>query len=142
MSTNLSPIHYPHEDGLNSPYVPAISCVSSGELVVISGLTAAPPYHVHPHAPEVFDSLPLDVEAQMAQLLRNLDDCLDAADCTRAGVVNMLRFFTHVADDQDTVNAMLADWFGGHVPTSTSVEVSRLATDPRLRIEIQTMAVR
>lgn len=142
MTENLSTIHYPHEDGLNSPYVPAISCAPGADLVMISGLTAAPPYHAHPHEPEVFDGLPRDIEAQMAQLLRNLDGCLRVAGCTRFGVVNMLRFFTHVAEDQDTVNRMLSEWFGGHVPTSTSVEVTRLATDPRLRIEIQTMAVR
>ena len=109
---------------------------------MISGLTAAPPYHTHPHDPKVFDELPVDVVSQMKLLLRNLDECLTVAGCSRSGIVNMLRFFTHVEEDQDDVNRLLAEWFEGHVPTSTSVEVKRLATDASLRIEIQSMAVR
>jgi enamine deaminase RidA (YjgF/YER057c/UK114 family) len=38
------------------------------------------------------------------------------------------------------VNRYQSQWFGGHIPTSTSVEVTRLATDPRLRLEIQAIA--
>jgi enamine deaminase RidA (YjgF/YER057c/UK114 family) len=32
------------------------------------------------------------------------------------------------------------EWFGGHIPTSTTVQITRLATDPRLRLEIQAVA--
>jgi hypothetical protein len=32
--------------------------------------------------------------------------------------------------------------FGEHLPTSTSVEVKRLATDPRLRLEINSVVAR
>jgi 2-iminobutanoate/2-iminopropanoate deaminase len=32
------------------------------------------------------------------------------------------------------------EYLGGHLPTSTTVEVKRLATDPRLRLEIQAVA--
>jgi enamine deaminase RidA (YjgF/YER057c/UK114 family) len=39
------------------------------------------------------------------------------------------------------VNAIEGAFFGGHLPTSTTVEVKRLATDPRLRLEIQAIAV-
>jgi enamine deaminase RidA (YjgF/YER057c/UK114 family) len=53
----------------------------------------------------------------------------------------MTRFFTNVREDQDVVNAHQKAWFQGHIPTTTSVEVVSLATDPRLRLEIQTIAV-
>jgi enamine deaminase RidA (YjgF/YER057c/UK114 family) len=56
-------------------------------------------------------------------------------------VVSLTRFFTHIAEDQDTINAIQAAFFAGHLPTSTTVEVKRLATDPRLRLEIQAIAV-
>jgi enamine deaminase RidA (YjgF/YER057c/UK114 family) len=52
----------------------------------------------------------------------------------------MIRFFTDVEADQDVVNAHQAQWFGGHIPTSTTVQVTRLATDPRLRFEFHVVA--
>jgi enamine deaminase RidA (YjgF/YER057c/UK114 family) len=78
----------------------------------------------------------------MKLLLKNLDVTLASAGCTRGDIVNLIRFFTDVERDQNVINRLQAEWFGGHVPTSTSVEVSRLATDPRLRIEIQAVAFR
>jgi enamine deaminase RidA (YjgF/YER057c/UK114 family) len=134
-----------HHDGydpaIRSPYVPAIR-PGRGGFVFLSGITAAPPYHDHPHVPEVFDTIPLGIAEQMPLLLAHLDLTLAAAGCTRSDVVNLIRFFTDVEHDQDIVNRLQAEWFGGHVPTSTSVQVTRLATDPRLRIEIQAIAFR
>jgi len=53
----------------------------------------------------------------------------------------MIRFFSNVREDQDAVNAYQKQWFQGHIPTSTSVEVVSFATDPRLRLEISVIAV-
>ena len=141
MAGSLETIHHPSYDtSVFSPYVPAIK-VHSGNLVFVSGVTAAPVYHDHPHRPEVFDGVPRDIEGQVALVLEHLEQALDAAGCTRADVVSLTRFFTDVEADQDTVNRAQAEWFGGHIPTSTSVEVKRLATDPRLLLEIQAIAV-
>jgi 2-iminobutanoate/2-iminopropanoate deaminase len=137
----LEVIHHPdYDDSVFTPYIPAIK-VQSGQLVFISGVTAAPVYHDHPHRPEVFDSIPRDIEGQVALLFQNLDAALAASGCRRADIVSLNRFFTNVREDQDVVNRVQADWFGGHIPTSTSVEVKTLATDPRLRLEIQAVAV-
>ncbi|MGW4487422.1 RidA family protein [Amycolatopsis sp. NPDC004368] len=133
--------HEGHDPAVRSPYVPAIR-PGRGGFVFLSGLTAAPPYHDHPHVPEVFDAVPTGAAEQMALLLANLDRTLASAGCERTDVVNLIRFFTDVDRDQDVVNRLQTEWFGGHVPTSTSVEVTRLATDPRLRIEIQAIAFR
>lgn len=133
-----------HHDDWNpaifSPYVPAIK-VARGTLVFMSGMLAAPVYHDHPHRPEVFDAIPQDIEGQTQILFDNLDLTLKAAGCQREHIVQLMRFFTDVAADQDFVNQFQAEWFRGHIPTSTSVEVKRLATDPRLRLEIQAIAV-
>ena len=134
-------IHHPDYDtSVFTTYIPAIR-VRGGDLVFISGVTAAPVYHDHPHRPEVFDSIPRDIQGQAPLVFEHLDAALAAAGCARAGIVSLNRFFTHVAEDQDVVNRIQADWFGDHIPTSTSVEVKRLATDPRLRLEIQAVAV-
>ena len=132
--------HEGYDPTINSPFVPAIR-VASGRMVFISGVTAAPVYHDHPHVAEVFDAVPADIESQARLAFEHLDLALAAAGCTRADVVSMTRFFTNVRADQDAVNAHQKAWFQGHIPTSTSVEVVSLATDPRLRLEIQTIAV-
>ena len=43
----------------NMPYTPAIK-VHSGTLVFLSGVTAGPIYHSHPHIPSEFDYIPED----------------------------------------------------------------------------------
>ncbi len=48
--------------------------------------------------------------------------------------------FTDIEADQDVVNTHQGEWFGGHIPTSTTLEISRLATDPRLRFEFHVVA--
>ncbi|HSF26936.1 MAG TPA: RidA family protein [Actinomycetes bacterium] len=141
MGSHIEVIHHEGFDPeINSPFVPAIR-VASGRLVFISGVTGAPVYHDHPHVPEVFDAVPADIENQVRIAFEHLDLALAAAGCSRSDVVSMTRFFTNVRDDQDAVNKHQKEWFGGHIPTTTSVEVVALATDPRLRLEIQTVAV-
>ncbi len=132
--------HEGYDPEIFTPFIPAIR-VHSGRLVFLSGITAAPTYHDHPHRPEVFDAIPRDIEGQARLLFDNLDLALEAAGCRRRDIVSVMRFFTHVREDQDAVNRIQAEWFGGHIPTSTSVEVKSLATDPRLRLEIQSIAV-
>ncbi|WP_127129444.1 RidA family protein [Georgenia sp. SYP-B2076] len=132
--------HEGYDSTIFSPYVPAIR-IAAGVPVFISGVTAAPPYHDHPHKPETFDSIALDMESQVELLFEHLDQALRASGCGREHVVSLSRFFTNVREDQDIVNRYQGQWFGGHVPTSTSVEVVSLATDPRLRLEIAAVAV-
>lgn len=132
--------HEGFDPAINSPFVPAIR-VAAGRLVFISGVTGAPVYHDHPHIPEVFDAVPADIDGQVTLAFEHLDLALSAAGCSRSDVVSLTRFFTNVRDDQDTVNRVQKQWFAGHVPTSTSVEVVSLATDPRLRLEMSAIAV-
>jgi enamine deaminase RidA (YjgF/YER057c/UK114 family) len=132
--------HEGYDDGIVSPFVPAIRVVSNARLVFVSGVTGAPVYHDHPHVPEVFDAMPTDAAGQVQNAFAHLDQALAAAGCRREDVVNMIRFFTDVDADQDVVNAHQAAWFGGHIPTSTTVQVTRLATDPRLRFELHVVA--
>lgn len=132
--------HEGFDDSIVSPFVPAMRVVSGARLVFISGVTGAPVYHDHPHVAEVFDAVPTDAAGQAKNAFAHLELALNAAGCTRSDVVNMIRFFTNIAEDQDVVNRVQGEWFDGHVPTSTTVEVSRLATDPRLRFEFHVVA--
>lgn len=133
-----------HHDGydpaINSLFVPAIK-VHAGLPVYISGVTAAPVYHDHPHIPEEFDRIPLDADAQATLAFEHLDQALEAAGCRRSDLVMLTRFLVDVDGDQDVINRIQGEWLRGHLPTSTTVEITRLATDPRLRLEIQAVAI-
>ena len=139
-SQTTSPLEIIHHEGydpsINPLFVPAIKV---GNLVFLSGLTAAPTYHAHPHRAEDFDSIAPDAEGQMRALLANLDKVLQAIGAPRRNIVQLNRFFVDVGRDQDVVNRLQGEFLGDHLPTSTTVEVKRLATDPRLLLEINSV---
>lgn len=129
------------ELGYNMPYTPAIK-VHSGKLVFVSGVTAAPVYHSHPHDPSQFDHLDFSAGAQATQTMENLRMAVEAAGGQLTDVVHLNRFMVDQAADQDAINAAIAaSWGSDHLPASTSVEIPRLATDPRLLLEISAIAV-
>ena len=132
--------HEGYDPSMNLMFVPAIK-VQTGKLVFLAGVTAAPPYHDHPHKPEVFDALPRDIEGQAKLAFEHLDQALAASGCSRTDVVSFTRFFKNVRIDQDAINRIQQEWLGGHLPVSTTVEVTGFATDPRLLLEIQAIAV-
>jgi len=132
--------HEGYDPAINSPFVPAIRTVSNSRLVFISGVMGAPVYHDHPHDPAVFDAMPTDAYGQAVNAFDHLDLALKASGAARSDVVNMIRFFSHIEEDQDVVNKYQTEWFGGHITTSTTLEVVRFATDPRLRFEFHVVA--
>lgn len=141
MTDRLEIIHHDgYDPAINSLFVPAIK-VRSGFPVYISGVTAAPVYHDHPHIPEEFDAIPLDAESQARLAFDHLGQALDAAGCQPSDIVSLTRFLVDVENDQDVINRLQGEFLDGHLPTSTTVEISRLATDHRLRLEIQGVAI-
>jgi enamine deaminase RidA (YjgF/YER057c/UK114 family) len=132
-------VHHPDKRHVEMPYAPAL-LVRGGELLFLSGLTAAPVYHSHPHREEEFD-LPPRMREQAVLLMKNLETTLAAAGCTLADVVSATRYLTDVAE-QDDLNSVWASCLGAHRPTTTTVEVSRLATHANCKIEISVIAIR
>jgi len=120
------------------PYAPAL-LVRRGSLLFLSGVTAAPVYHSHPHREEEFD-LPTTMREQAVLAMENLKLTLEAAGCAMKDVVSATRYLTDVAE-QDDLNRVWAEYLGGHLPTTTTVEVSRLATHANCKIEISAIAV-
>ena len=53
----------------------------------------------------------------------------------------MTRYIKDVAANQDAINRVQGEYFGAHRPSSCTVEVVRLATDPRLKFEMSVIAV-
>lgn len=135
----LATVHHPdRRRDVMMPYAPGIT-VRGGRLVFLSGVTAAPVYHSHPHRDEEFD-LPADMEAQARLAMDNLVKTLEAAGSGLAHLVSATRFLTDVGE-QDALNRVWAEYLGDHLPTTTTVEVSRLATHARCKLEISAIAV-
>ena len=130
--------HGDRRTDVHMPYAPGI-LVAQGRLVFLSGVTAAPVYHSHPHRDEEFD-LPDSMREQARLTMENLKKTLEAAGCTLRDLVSATRYLTAV-DEQDDLNRVWAEYLAGHLPTTTTVEVSRLATHARCKLEISAIAV-
>lgn len=124
----------------NMPYTPALK-VTGGSLVFASGVTAAPIYHSHPHQPSEFADIPDDPGEQAEMAMENLKTVLEASGGTLTDIVQLIRFMVDQERNQDAINRVMGMYLGEHRSASTSVEVVRLATDPRLVLELQAIAV-
>ena len=139
MAKDVRSIHHAdRRHDVMMPYAPAL-LVRRGTLLFVSGVTAAPVYHSHPHREEEFD-LPRTMREQAVLAMDNLKKTLEAAGCTMKDLVSATRYLTDVSE-QDDLNRVWAEWLGGHLPTTTTVEVSRLATHANCKIEISAIAV-
>lgn len=140
MGGHLEHVHTPADDPRwNMPYAPAIK-VRRGTTVWVSGVTAAPVYHTHPHVPEEFDGIPLDPGEQAERAFDHLEEVVQAAGGSLDDVVQLFRFIVRIGENQDAINAVQARRMAT-LPTSTTVEVTGLATDPRLVLELTAVAV-
>jgi enamine deaminase RidA (YjgF/YER057c/UK114 family) len=139
MTKSIEHLHWPDAPDMWMPYAPAIK-VSGGSMIFCAGVTAAPVYHHHPHRPEEFDSMPDNMEGQARVALEQLKKGLEAAGATFEDVVSAERFLTDM-EEQDDLNRVWAEFFGEAKPATTTVQVVRLATDPRCKIEINAIAI-
>lgn len=115
--------------------------MTGGSTIYASGVTAAPIYHSHPHDPAEFVDIPDDPATQAEMTMENLKSVLEAAGAGLKDVVQLIRFMVDQDRNQDAINRVMAHYMGDHRASSTSVEVVRLATDPRLVLELQAIAV-
>ena len=128
------------ESGANLPFTPAIK-VRGGNIVFLSGITGAPVPHSHPHVPSEFDNLNFDAAAQTEQVMERLQQTVQAAGGELSDVIQVTRFVKDIGANQDAINEVMNRYWGVHRPASTSVEIVRLATDPRFILEVEAVAV-
>ena len=139
MTKKIEHIHWPDAPDVWMPYAPAIK-VTGGSLVFLAGVTAAPVYHSHPHIPEEFANMPKDMEGQARATLENLRKGLESVGASFADLVVANRFLTDLSM-QDTLNKIWNEYMGDNKPTTTTVQVVQLATDPRCLLEVNAIAV-
>lgn len=129
-----------YDPKLNMPYVPVVK-VHGGKTVFLAGMTAAPVYHSHPHIPAEFDGIPSDPGEQARMTMENIRQALRAAGGDLEHIVAMFRFIRDIDKNQDAINKVIGQYLPEPRPTTTTVEVTQLATDPRLVLEITVIAV-
>lgn len=119
------------------PFVPAYR-VTGGTVVFLSGATANPIYHKHPHDPEELRP-PKTMREQVRKCLENLKIEVEAAGGTIEDIVKVT-IFNRRMDLQDEVNEEYVKFFGRHRPARSHIGVSELVT-PDVLIEIEAVAV-
>ena len=120
------------------PYAPAIRVEAPGDLLFISGATASPLYHRHPH--EIVEHQhPVAIEAQTRLAMENIKGILEHEGLTWSDVVKVTKYLTDMRD-MDGMVAVLASYFGDWRPASTTVCVNQLST-PGARVELEMIAV-
>jgi len=80
-----------------------------------------------------------DMRAQIIQTCENIKTALAAAGASLTDVVKMTTFVTDIDEFMRHVDVRL-EYFGKALPTSTTVEVRKLA-QPDLLVEIEVMAI-
>jgi 2-iminobutanoate/2-iminopropanoate deaminase len=141
MSDHYERIHLEENDPKwNMPYTPAIKG-HAGKTVYLAGVTAAPIYHSHPHIQAEFDHIPADAAAQTEMTMENVLRAVNAAGGQLTDIVRLTRFIVDLDKNQDAINRVMGRYLGDHRPASTTVEIVRLATDPRLVLEVEAIAV-
>ena len=137
-------IHLPGTEpaaGVTMPFASAIR-VRSGSIVFLSGITAAPVPHSHPHVPAEFDGLDFSAAAQAEAIMARMKETIEAAGGKMTDIIQVTRFVVDVGANQDAINTVMNRYWGeDHRPASTTVEIVRLATDPRFVLEIEAVAV-
>lgn len=120
------------------PYAPGIKVKADTDLLFMSGCTALPLYHAHPHDPADERRIPKDIKEQTRLVMDNIKRVLDSVGATFKDVVVANWFVTNM-DEQDQIGQVMGEYFEGNFPCSTLVEVRRLVVEA-LRLEVEVVA--
>ena len=135
---NIQEVHPKPERAAEMPYAPAIEVIGAGRIVFISGATASPLYHQHPHVEEEH-VLPDDIEEQTRRAMETIKMVLDAKDLSWRNVAKVTKYLTDIRE-MDAVNRTMNEYLGDHRPASTLLCVNNLSS-PGARVELDMIAV-
>lgn len=125
------------ERHVDMPYAPAIRLEAPGDLLFLSGVTASPLYHAHPHEWHEHDHA-TDIESQVHAAMASIISILEHQGLTLTDVVKVTKYLTDMRD-QDGINQALNSHFGDWKPASTMICINSLST-PGARIELDVIA--
>jgi 2-iminobutanoate/2-iminopropanoate deaminase len=137
----ITQIHSQPERQGEFQYPPAISVDSNDVFFWMSGATAIPLYHMHPHIDEEC-VLPDDIREQARRILATFDEVLSFNGLGWRDVVKFSTFLTDMRE-YDAVQEVIAEFFAGTgwAPASTTVGINALSA-PGARMEIDVVAAK
>lgn len=117
----------------------AMSVEANDTFFWMSGATAIPLYHHHPHVPEEC-VLPDDIREQARRVLRTFDEVLRFNGLGWHNVVKFSQFLTDMREHDD-VQEVIEEFFAGvgWTPASSVVGINHLSA-PGARLEIDVVA--
>lgn len=119
------------------PYAPAVSVHMPGELIFLSGATASPLYHRHPHVPEEHVQ-PDDIREQTRRAMENIKIVLDHKGLGWRNVIKVTKYLTDMRE-VDAMHEVMNRYFGDWRPASTTLCINNLSS-PGARVEIEMIA--
>jgi 2-iminobutanoate/2-iminopropanoate deaminase len=134
----IAEVHPRPERAAEMPYAPAIEVTGASQILFLSGATASPLYHQHPHVAEEH-VLPDDIEEQTRRAMESIRSVLDAKGMGWRSVVKVTKYLTDMRE-MDAVNRTMSEYLGDHLPASTLLCVNNLSS-PGARVELDMIAV-
>ena len=130
----MTPIH-PRPPEYDMPFAPAM-LVEGAKYLFLSGCSAAPLYHMHPHDPD-FERTSFEggIREQTLKTFDNINMVLGAAGATLQNVVRVLIFIAD-AKLQDDFNVVYRECFGDHCPPRTFVVAGLIHENMLVEIEV------
>src|SRR5918998_951588 len=135
---NVEEVHPQPERAAEMPYAPAVEVTGADRILFISGATASPLYHQHPHVKEEH-VLPDDIEEQTRRAMESVKMVLDARNLSWRNVAKVTKYLTDIRE-MDAVNRTMNEYLGDHRPASTLLCVNNLSS-PGARVELDMIAV-
>ena len=126
---------------------PAAVKVKGGTLIFLSGQTAGPIYHDHPHKPEQWREVPDDVKDQTRAILEQFKATLKMLGGDLNNIIVLRKYLTNMSEDFDKVFEVTEEYFkqyGEYRPCSTTIEVKQLVSPlvgKELRVEMEAIAL-
>jgi enamine deaminase RidA (YjgF/YER057c/UK114 family) len=130
---SVEPVHPRPEEAEKMPYSPAVKIVGACDLMFISGATASPLYHHHPHRDEEHVH-PHGIEEQTRNAMEAIKSILDHVGASWRDVVKVTKYLTDMRDC-DGMHAAMRPYFGEWQPASTMICINQLSS-PGARVEL------
>jgi 2-iminobutanoate/2-iminopropanoate deaminase len=135
----ITAVHPQPDQEKYMPYAPAVHAVGPADILFISGATASPLYHQHPHVPEEHVHAS-DIETQTRRAMESIKSILDVQGLGWRHVVKVTKYLTDMRD-MDGMVAVMKEYFGDWKPASTTICINCLST-PGARVELDMIAIK
>lgn len=119
----MKPLHPANSGAPLGPYSPAMDC---GGIIFFSGQIAMTPDGGFANA---------SLDQELDQVFANIDALLEAGEVTKSQIPKVTVYLSDMNDFAE-MNKKYIEYFNGHKPARTTIEVAKLPLDARVEIEV------